>query len=69
MTISFEAMIATGVANAQLCSLEAIAMGLRNGMIHVAICACGCIIFNTVKVGVHRGGGMPHGCYTMRNLL
>lgn len=69
MTISFEAMIATGVANAQLCSLEAIAMGVRNGMIHVAICACGCIIFITVKVGIHRCGGMPHRCYTMRNLL
>ncbi|WP_405270102.1 hypothetical protein [Cellulophaga sp. Ld12] len=38
MTISFEAILATGVANGQLCSLEAITMGFRNGVIHVAIC-------------------------------
>jgi len=29
MTISFEAIPATGVAKAQLCSLEAITMGFR----------------------------------------
>ncbi|WP_152594473.1 hypothetical protein [Cellulophaga sp. E6(2014)] len=69
MTISFEAMIATGVANGQLCSLEGIAMGFVNAVTHVTICACGCIIFNTFKVGIHRCGGMPHRCYTMRYLL
>ncbi len=31
-------MIATGVANGQLCSLEAIIIGFRMGMVYATIC-------------------------------